>query len=88
MRPPRPWQLPHGDHGYFVGLVRRLGVKMREHDLRLAYISELLSRGASPLAVSRIAGQYLASFTMDRYGHLAPRDFDAVRAALSVEGVR
>lgn len=68
---------------YFVRLVMWLGVKMREHDLRHAYISELLSRGVSPLAVSRIAGHYSAAFTMDRYGHIMPRDFDAVRAALT-----
>jgi integrase len=73
---------------YFGRLVRRLGVTMREHDLRHAYISELLSRGVSPLAVSRIAGHAKAGFTMDRYGHVLPRDFDAVRAALSVGGVR
>jgi integrase len=73
---------------YFGRLVTRLGVRMREHDLRHAYISELLSRGVSPLAVSRVAGHAAASFTMDRYGHLMPRDFDAVRSALSTEPLR
>ena len=51
--------------------------RLRIHDLRHSFASELLSRGVSPLAVSRILGHASASFTLDRYGHLMPRDFDA-----------
>ena len=72
----------------FERLTKRLGINMRLHDLRHSFASELLSRGVSPLAVSRILGHASASFTLDRYGHLMPRDFDAVRAALSVDGAR
>jgi integrase len=73
---------------YFVRLVARIGIEVRVHDLRHAYISELLSRGVSALAVSRVAGHASASFTMGRYGHRMPRDDDAVRAALSLGGAR
>ena len=45
----RPEVLTHA----FERLAKRLGVNMRLHDLRHAYASELLSRGISPLAVSR-----------------------------------
>ena len=65
----------------FERLTKRLGVNLRLHDLRHAYASELLSRGVSILAVSRILGHASVAFTGDRYGHLMARDFDAVRAA-------
>jgi len=53
----------------------------------VAFASELLSRGVSILVVSRIFGHASVAFTGDRYGHLMPRHFDALRAALSVGSV-
>jgi integrase len=82
--PMRPEVVTHA----FERLTKRLGVDLRLHDLRHAYASELLSRGVSILAVSRILGHASVAFTGDRYGHMMARDFDAVRAALSVEGAR
>ncbi|MDP9330365.1 MAG: site-specific integrase [Actinomycetota bacterium] len=69
---------------FFGRHVRRLGVVLRLHDLRHAYASELLSRGVSPLKVSEQLGHATPAFTMTVYGHVVPRDDDAVRDALAL----
>ncbi len=46
----------------------------RIHDLRHSYASLLLGDGAELLYVSQQLGHHKASFTLDVYGHLMPRD--------------
>jgi integrase len=46
----------------------------RLHDLRHSYASLLLQDGAELLYVSQQLGHHTASFTLDVYGHLMPRD--------------
>jgi integrase len=69
---------------FFGRHVRRLGIELRLHDLRHAYASELLSRGVSPLKVAEQLGHATPAFTMTVYGHVVPRDDDAVRDALAL----
>ena len=60
--------------------------EVRLHDLRHAWVSDLLAKGVPPLDVSRAAGHATSSFTMDRYGHLMPDHSDRMRLALNATG--
>lgn len=48
--------------------------KVRIHDLRHTFASLMLQAGKELLNVSQQLGHHSASFTLERYGHLIPRD--------------
>lgn len=54
---------------------------VRFHDLRHAFVSELLGDGVSVVAVADIAGDRPATI-LETYGHLVTSDHDRVRATL------
>lgn len=59
---------------HFQPACEDLGIAMRFHDLRHFFASLLLSEGEDLLNVSRLLGHASASFTVDTYGHVMPRE--------------
>jgi integrase len=68
--------------GQFADLVRRAALHGRLHDLRHAWVSQLLARGVPIITVSRMAGHSTAAFTIDRYGHLMSGAGEVAAAAI------
>ena len=56
----------------FAGLVRRLGFKLRLHDLRHTHLSQLLAAGVNVKVVSERAGHAGVAITLDVYAHVMP----------------
>jgi integrase len=56
----------------FDRLTKRLGLKVRLHDLRHAYATMLLARGVHPKVASEALGHFSTAFTMDTYQHVLP----------------
>lgn len=56
----------------FHPLIKKLGLKLRFHDLRHAAVSYMLAAGVPLKAVQAQAGHSTASMTLDIYGHLLP----------------
>lgn len=57
---------------YFRTLVRRLGLRVRLHDLRHAAVTVQLAAGVPLPIVSAVAGHASVAFTVRQYGHLQP----------------
>jgi integrase len=75
----------HGTfNGYWVQARDAAGLdaSVRNHDLRHAFASALISAGCSVKAVQRALGHASASTTLDIYGHLWPGDEDRIREAV------
>jgi integrase len=65
----------------FQRLSRRLGLKVRLHDLRHAYACMLLEQGVHPKVVSEALGHSSVAFTLDTYAHVIPSmQTDSARA--------
>ncbi len=66
----------------FARVLLKAGMRrMRLHDLRHTYASQLLSNGQSPVYVQKQLGHSSISITVDVYGHLIPsNDRSAVNA--------
>lgn len=56
----------------FSILVRRLGFKVRFHDLRHTHLSQLLAAGVNVKVVSERAGHAGVAITLDVYAHVMP----------------
>jgi integrase len=55
----------------------RAGIrKIRFHDLRHTFASLMISNGEDTVRVSRLMGHAHASFTLNVYSHLIPREHD------------
>lgn len=66
-----PWTVSHA----FPRVLRRAGIpKMRVHDLRHAFATRSLSRGASLRTLADILGHAKPSTTTDIYAHAVPED--------------
>jgi integrase len=60
-------------HRYFVPVLQKAGIrKIRLHDLRHTFGSQLLQKGASILYVKEQMGHSSIQVTVDEYGHLIP----------------
>lgn len=61
----------------FYPALKRAGVKrIRFHDLRHTFASLLISNGEDVVRVSRLMGHAHASFTLNVYSHMIPREHD------------
>jgi len=58
----------------YFQFMRRIGLKVRFHDLRHHHASQLLRAGVSPRVVSERLGHGNISITIDTYSHVLPRD--------------
>ncbi len=52
--------------------MRRIGLKIRFHDLRHTHASQLLRAGISPKVVSERLGHSTVGITLDVYSHVLP----------------
>ena len=52
--------------------MRRIGLKVRFHDLRHTHASQLLRAGISPKVVSERLGHSTIGITLDVYSHVLP----------------
>ena len=60
-------------HRYFVPVLKKSGIrKIRLHDLRHTFGSQLLQKGASVVYVKEQMGHSSIQVTVDTYGHLVP----------------
>lgn len=66
----------------FRGLARRLGVKVRLHDLRHAAVTDALADGHAVSDVAEFVGHASAKMTLDVYGHAIPARSRAIAATL------
>ena len=58
--------------GLYFKFTRRIGVKLRFHDLRHTHASQLLKAGISAKVVSERLGHSTVGITLDVYSHLLP----------------
>ncbi|MDD3013494.1 MAG: site-specific integrase [Candidatus Gastranaerophilales bacterium] len=57
----------------FEAVLRKAGIeKIRFHDLRHTYVSQLIAKNAHPKYIQSQVGHTSSQITMDRYGHLTP----------------
>jgi integrase len=60
-------------HRYFLPVLAKAGIrKIRLHDLRHTFGSQLIQSGASIVYVKEQMGHYSIQVTVDTYGHLIP----------------
>jgi hypothetical protein len=69
---------------YFRELVRRLGVRVRLHDLRHAAVTVQLAAGVPLAIVSAVAGHASVSFTARQYGHMQPEHLRSAATAMAM----
>jgi len=61
----------------FHPALRRAGIRrIRFHDLRHTFASLMISNGEDIVRVSRLMGHATASFTLNVYSHMLPREHD------------
>src|SRR5579863_1842817 len=61
----------------FHPALKRAGIRrIRFHDLRHTFASLMISNGEDIVRVSRIMGHSTASFTLNVYSHMLPREHD------------
>ena len=79
-------RIDHDNGGRKVRVVTKLGPGKhpRIHDLRHTFASWAISAGTSLPALQRALGHESITTTIDRYGHLARADFDALAAATAI----
>jgi integrase len=62
----------------FYPALKRAGIRrIRFHDLRHTFASLMISNGEDIVRISRLMGHANASFTLNVYSHLVPREHDA-----------
>jgi integrase len=62
----------------FHPALKRAGIRrIRFHDLRHTFASLMISNGEDIVRVSRLMGHATASFTLNVYSHMLPREHDA-----------
>lgn len=66
----------------FRGLARRLGIKVRLHDLRHAAVTDALADGHAVSDVAEFVGHASAKMTLDVYGHAIPAHSAGIAATL------
>ena len=62
--------------GFFPALQRAGIRRIRFHDLRHTFASLMISNGEDIVRVSRLMGHATASFTLNVYSHMIPREHD------------
>ena len=62
--------------GFFPALQRAGIRRIRFHDLRHTFASLMISEREDIVRVSRLMGQATASFTLNVYSHMIPREHD------------
>jgi integrase len=63
---------------HFNKAAKAAGLTLRIHDLRHTAVAFWISGGVDLLRVKTWAGHAASTFTLDRYGHLFPRDDEAI----------
>lgn len=63
---------PESFTALYFNFVRRIGLKVRFHDLRHTHASQLLRAGISPKVVSERLGHSTIGITLDVYSHVLP----------------
>jgi integrase len=67
----RIW-IPESFTSQYFAFTRKIGVKVRFHDLRHSHASQLLRAGVHPKVVSERLGHSSIGITLDTYSHLLP----------------
>ena len=60
------------DTGLYFKFTKRIGIKLRFHDLRHTHASHLLRAGVSAKVVSERLGHSTVGMTLDVYSHVLP----------------